>query len=507
MSSGQPTPLEVPVTVQGATPVEGTDRRELFTETAKTTVVFENGAVVNLKAKVAQGQCVFLRNERSGREILCRVVEWRKGGLGGYADLEFTSRDPVFWEVTDEQAARFAAQQKSAAPVETPAEIIARAQAELAPTTANTTPPAVTAPSSDSAQSPIPVVCADNSAAAPAFAAPETRAPASAASAESANEVRRISPEKLELAPASEPAPEPDWNDEQSAKMFASLVASDPKRKPQKEPATSKAEETHPTTAAGKAAAPENAEEHADAATVANGNGKGISRIAAWSFQLREFGPGKKAVAIGIAASVLIVAALGLAWHIRRKHSLGASDGVLAASVPSFTAHAPATASAAPPADAKTPAAAVVHVAASSVPAGVPAQPAGKTQPVDDAKAAAELVARRNHESDMRVLGLLPPGKSKDTIASAGGLIPAKILSQAQPGIPAWAKTLDLNPVVQLDAAIDSHGNLTSARPISGPRILYGEAKRAVALWIFQPATRDGKPAATHMTLTVEFQR
>ncbi|MGC1625709.1 MAG: hypothetical protein WA735_02530, partial [Candidatus Acidiferrales bacterium] len=130
MSSGQPTPLEVPVTVQGATPVEGTDRRELFTEPAKTTLVFENGAVVNLKAKVVQGQCVFLRNERSGREILCKVLEWRKGGLGGYVDLEFTSRDPVFWEVTDEQAAQVAADQlKAAAQHETAAQIIAREQA------------------------------------------------------------------------------------------------------------------------------------------------------------------------------------------------------------------------------------------------------------------------------------------------------------------------------------------------------------------------------------------
>jgi outer membrane biosynthesis protein TonB len=107
----------------------------------------------------------------------------------------------------------------------------------------------------------------------------------------------------------------------------------------------------------------------------------------------------------------------------------------------------------------------------------------------------------------MRVLGELPSGRSKDKNANSEGLIPAKILSQAQPAIPAWAKTLDLNPVVQLDAMIDSNGNLTSARPISGPRILYGEAERAVALWIFQPAMDDGKPTATHMTLTVEFQR
>ncbi|MGA7638670.1 MAG: hypothetical protein WCB00_17185, partial [Candidatus Acidiferrales bacterium] len=358
MSSGQPTPLEVPVTVQGATPVEGTDRRELFTEPAKTTLVFENGAVVNLKAKVVQGQCVFLRNERSGREILCKVLEWRKGGLGGYVDLEFTSRDPVFWEVTDEQAAQVAADQlKAAAQHETAAQIIAREQAKLAAATANAAPDPASAESSEHAANAIPAVSAEISAATSALPAPETRAAASDSSGESAREALKITAQKLELAPASEPAPEPEWNDEQSAKMFATLVASDPKPKAKKEPAASSTEEAH------SVAVPEDAAQHTDAATVATGNGKGISRIAAWTFQLREFGPGKRtiAVAIGIAASVLLIAALSLAWHAKRKHSFSASDGVLAASAPSSSARAPAAASPTP-STSKTSAPAVVNV-------------------------------------------------------------------------------------------------------------------------------------------------
>jgi Gram-negative bacterial TonB protein C-terminal len=482
VSSGQPTPLEVPVTVQGATPVDGTDRRELFTETAKTTLVFENGAVINLKAKVVQGQCVFLRNERSGREILCKVLEWRKGGLGGYVDLEFTSRDPVFWEVSDEQAAQFAAaEQKAAAQHETPTQIIARAQAELAAATPKLAP-------DPSAANPTGAPATEST-----HAAPQTGAGALESRGESANEPVKISAEKLQLAPASEPAPEPDWNDEQSAKMFATLVASDPKPKAKKEAAASNTEE------ARSGAVPADAPQHADATTVATGNGKGISRIAAWSFQLREFGPGKRIVAIGIAATFMLVAALGLVWHAKRKHSFSASDRVLAAS-------APAAASATSPTS-KTSAPAVVNVAATKAPAARPAQPAAKPQPADATKLAAELAAQRNHESDLRVLGQLPPGKSRGKNSNAGGLIPARIVSQAPPAIPEWAKKLDLNPVVQLDAVIDSHGNLTSTRPLSGPRILYGEAQRAVALWIFEPAQLDGEPTTTHMVLTVEFQR
>lgn len=500
MPAGQPTPLEVPVTVQGATPVEGTDRRELFTESAKTTLVLDNGAVVNLKAKVAQGQCVFLRNERSGREILCRVIEWRKGGEGGYADLEFTSRDPQFWEVTDEQAAAW--RQKNAA--ETPAQIIARKQAELAAITANAAPGAASAESKEPGASAISHTSSEISAATPAAAAPPLQS-----AGDAAKEALKITAQKLELAPASEPAPEPDWNDEQSAKMFASLVASDPKPKAKKENEKEKA-----AAATGAETAPEAAlaaaELPADAGTVATGNGKGISRIAAWSFHLREFGPGKKGIAIGIAASVLIVAVVGFAWHAKRKHSLTASDRVLAESVPASTSHSPAAAGrTAPASPSSKPSAAPVAVsgAAPSASAATTAQPTSKPQPVDVARAAAELAAQRNREADLRVLGQLPASKSKDRNVSSAGVVPARIVSQAPPAIPSWAKKLDLNPVVQLDAVIDSRGNLTSARPISGPRILHGEAERAVALWIFEPALVDGKPTTTHMVLTVEFQR
>jgi len=61
--------LEVPVTIQGSKPVNGSNQRELFEEAAKTTLVFDNGAVLNLKSRVTVGQSVFLRNENSGREV------------------------------------------------------------------------------------------------------------------------------------------------------------------------------------------------------------------------------------------------------------------------------------------------------------------------------------------------------------------------------------------------------------------------------------------------------
>jgi outer membrane biosynthesis protein TonB len=60
---------------------------------------------------------------------------------------------------------------------------------------------------------------------------------------------------------------------------------------------------------------------------------------------------------------------------------------------------------------------------------------------------------------------------------------------------------------VKLDALIDEEGNLKETRVLSGPRALQHAAKQAVGLWIFEPAQLNGKPTASHLMLTVEFQR
>src|SRR5277367_4956658 len=127
----QATVLEVPVTIQGAKHVEGSEQRQIFTETTKTTIVFGNGAVVNLSSKVVQGQCVFLRNERTGREILCKVLEWRQVAESGYVDLEFTTRDPNFWDAPVMQAPAVAAPQVVAPMVPAPTAKPADAQEKV----------------------------------------------------------------------------------------------------------------------------------------------------------------------------------------------------------------------------------------------------------------------------------------------------------------------------------------------------------------------------------------
>ena len=73
------------------------DSASHFFETTKTTLTFDDGAVLNLKSTVVAGQTVFLRNDKSGKEIQCKVIEAPAEGQLGYTDLEFAAADPEFW--------------------------------------------------------------------------------------------------------------------------------------------------------------------------------------------------------------------------------------------------------------------------------------------------------------------------------------------------------------------------------------------------------------------------
>ena len=94
----QPVALEVPVTVNGARTVEGSDKREPFSETTQTVLVFGNGAVIRLSSAVAPGQLLFLTNEKTKKEVVCQVVKSKNyRNVSGYVELEFTEPVIGFW--------------------------------------------------------------------------------------------------------------------------------------------------------------------------------------------------------------------------------------------------------------------------------------------------------------------------------------------------------------------------------------------------------------------------
>jgi hypothetical protein len=488
------TALEIPVTVQGSKTVEGSERRELFTETTKTILVSENGAVLQLSAKVLPGQCVFLRNDQSGSEILCRVLESRQAG---YTDLEFTSYNPKFWDDHSQQPA---------APISQPAEQkgldAAVSTSALPPVTESAAPTSEEAPVAEE----IPVAVLETSPKAPANSSPET------------TEALSKQPNSSERTDAKDAVP--DWDATKDAELLAVLAAMDRASKPQRE---STAKETKKTKDGARD--PATANEPQQGKTSSNAASETtVSTTKPRIRGIRKFTARREPVSIAIAASILIAAIVGIGWHakigswIHKNNRLSSAQSALPARStaqqsqlpPSAVATAVGTATATPaqPATPETPKPGVVAVA--QIPAAATADVGGapSSKAIDDPAASAGTKAASTSSSgssDPAILGHAAHRKPK--VANAAEIIPAKIVSQAEPSVPPWAKGLDVDLVVQLNALIDEKGNLVETTPVSGPRLLQPSAQRAVALWVFEPALSNGKPIASHMLLTVQFQK
>src|SRR5262245_61799454 len=96
----QPVAMEIPVTVNGASTVAGSDKRQPFSETTQTVLVFGSGAVIRLTAAVGAGQLLFVTNEKSKQEVVCQVVKTKQNGSGaGYVELKFTEATTDFWGI------------------------------------------------------------------------------------------------------------------------------------------------------------------------------------------------------------------------------------------------------------------------------------------------------------------------------------------------------------------------------------------------------------------------
>ena len=135
----QPVALEIPVTVNGARTIEGSDKREPFSETTKTVLVFGAGAVIRLTSAVSPGQLLFLTNERTKKEVVCQVVKSKNyRSVSGYVELEFTEPAVGFWGM------RFPGDRLNGAAAQ-PASAVARPAAS----SGSTAPPRSVAPKID----------------------------------------------------------------------------------------------------------------------------------------------------------------------------------------------------------------------------------------------------------------------------------------------------------------------------------------------------------------------
>jgi TonB family protein len=88
-----------------------------------------------------------------------------------------------------------------------------------------------------------------------------------------------------------------------------------------------------------------------------------------------------------------------------------------------------------------------------------------------------------------------------------GGMVQQpRLLRSAPAAYPQLAKSNRVSGDVVVDALIDTTGNVTAAKVISGPVLLQQAAVETVRHWKYEPARLDGQAVAMHLTVTVRFR-
>jgi TonB family protein len=509
--------LEVPVVISGATTVPGTDKRELFTENVMTTLIFDDGAVLHLRSKVAVGQAIFIHNQQNGKEVLCKVLEAPGDDSVGHTHLEFSAPAPGFWDDGGAQAAAPAPPASQAA-TEAPAsgtssDASSNGQGDahsedtlamMSGSAGRIDVPSMTSPAKESGMAREELVPAHEMVSVnDSVPVPEEHIPGEAPRepGEPTGEQIDEALKQLSGGPAGsatgEGGAEPD-----AAQTEAHLAAMMAREARYAKFAAAKEKKAADLT---RAASPDGA---ANAELGADGASPPSIEIAPAPL-MWQLTNGKYALYTRIVAGVLLALGVGLIGRQMKglffpRSSQPSSAAALAAKAKE-AGPAPAAAPTSGPTSAKTPA------AAPKVSAATPTVTASTTAPtikIDDAPAAApraEAAPDRAVTDPGEEDGQPKHGKRND--ANPAGFVPAQIVSQPQPTFPKWAKGLDLDGVVKLDAEIDENGNVSSTTILLGPRPLQHAAEEAVGLWIFEPARADGKPVSSHLVLTVEFKQ
>jgi protein TonB len=82
----------------------------------------------------------------------------------------------------------------------------------------------------------------------------------------------------------------------------------------------------------------------------------------------------------------------------------------------------------------------------------------------------------------------------------------AQLLSQVAPRYPEMARTMHAEGNVQVEAVVGKDGAVKSVKVLSGHTLLRDAAASAVKQWKYKPATLNGEPVESTLTVTLHFQ-
>lgn len=87
----------------------------------------------------------------------------------------------------------------------------------------------------------------------------------------------------------------------------------------------------------------------------------------------------------------------------------------------------------------------------------------------------------------------------------ASSLVAAQLIRHPAPTYPNEALLRKVQGAVKVHATIEEDGSLSNVAAISGSPLLSSAAVEAVRKWKYKPETLDGKPVASDIDVTVQF--
>jgi periplasmic protein TonB len=482
---------EIRVKVTGARAGNVSEERDLFAENTTTVLVFEKGGVIRLAAAVAPGQLLFLTNEESKREVVTQVIRKRTyRPTECYVELEFTEAVPRFWGT--EFSAATALLPKDAEE-EAAAELIASAETTEDELDEAAPPPSIeevaslkkevealrtrldllqtqAAPALSSAMAPTPAApSALSSAASPHPQAVEPSSPVEYA--QTVGLTSQALPLDAEIGPVWVPPAEQKPAPKQALVFRKSLPPS--KR----------------------------------------------------SFRARgEFTPGFRAGMLRLAIlSSILAALLGTAWYkgwlpgIHQPKKIAVSSYAGGVTIPVSRPVLGSAATLTPGPNALRPINGT-RMNGASPGAGLSTEtPVKATSGSEKGSSAAIAVVeqpvareRNTHPSSIArttPAHSLPTNPANSVQALGANLIdvPPKLIQSER----ATASLDDLRDFetgsVVIDAIIDTGGNVTAMKVLSGPPSLRWPALQALKNYKYQPAMQNGRPVAAHVTVKIQF--
>ncbi len=538
--------LDVPVRVHGSRVKEVvrgvTPHTEPFEEEASTMIVFPHGGVVRMATAVGVGQMLVLTNLRTNQDAICRVVKVRAySNSQAYVEVEFTHRQAGYWGVhfpaDDDESFSAAAPPAPAAPEPEKKPVVSSmtVKVEAMPKIPASAARNESAFAQIGSQEDVQPAAAHTEVKAPAspIAPPRTSMPtplgkiAQPPVSKMAAPVHSIEPMEPE-ASATESAVEIE--EPRASRTFGTLTGG-----------TGGSAQSAVTSDFG-ARLDMTASAHAQAAGPRSNNWIWIAAclfflvagLAGGAFYFRQHSTEPQGGAQGpgaLSQPAAPAAPAAVTQSPTAQPVMQADENIASTSAPTATIaeHQSRSVTSAPEQPSRfaengsaresrpTAPAVATPSSASKNFAPTNARPVARaieTGRVDTAPAvtAAPTVTPNASEALPGVFNSSeaappPPPQPLTRVRVGGVIVQPKLVHSVAPNYPSAARNAGISGNVVIVAHVDKTGAVASMKVVSGPATLQSAAMSALKNWKYEPATLDGAPIPTDVTVTIKFQQ